>query len=120
MRSVYLEDAGDDGTDVGGEPFSKGEGQVDEHHDIAIPHMRRNVHLTGSLHHVWHQLVQLLHSQASHDLRQTCGMAEKQVNERVASLLLQGAGGKALTVVCLIDQQQWRLDMAASSFVMIA
>ena len=67
----YLQDAGDDGAHVGREPVSKGQGQVDEHHDVAVPHVGGDVHLAGRVHHVGHQLVQLLHSQASHHLRQT-------------------------------------------------
>lgn len=71
MCGGYLEDAGDDGSHVGRELVSKGERQVDEHHNVAIPNVRGDVHLAGRLHHVRHQLVQLLHTQAGHDLRQT-------------------------------------------------
>lgn len=67
----YLEDAGDDGSDIGSKPVSKGEGQVDEHHDVAISDVRRDIDLAGCLHHIWHQLVQLLHAESRHDLSQT-------------------------------------------------
>lgn len=68
---TYLENAGDDRPNIGSKLVSKGQGQVNEHHDVAISDMRSNVNLAGCLHHIWHQLVKLLYTKTSHDLGQT-------------------------------------------------
>ena len=68
---LYLEDAGEDGPDVRCELVPEGERQVDEHHDVAVTHVGGDVHLTGRLHNVRHQLIQLLHAQTSDHLRKT-------------------------------------------------
>lgn len=69
---AYFEDTGDDGPHIRSEFVPEGDGQVVEHHDVAISDVGGNVHFAGCSHNFWHQLLQLLHPQAGHDLSQPC------------------------------------------------
>lgn len=101
----YLENTGNDGPNVGSKLVSEGERQIDEHHDVAVPDVRSNVYLAGCLHHIWHQLVQLLHSQSSHHLSQTFRHKSFRESLRANQEEHRGTGGRTDLVRLQSDPQ---------------